>query len=148
MIRPSTADIGHISWLVDQLRKNFEAKHPEIAKSSEDLREIIAWYDRALLDYYKNPPSDAEGVVLFLAKRFSDLAVLSPVARFKMALRIEELKKIFADGPEKSFHVARDIYFWFYLDDQLLLSRNFLAVYLGDPIKGEAHFTRPWNTVS
>ena len=160
MIGKDTQDKRHIGEVVEILRKSFETKHADICRDYNSLREIISFYDTLLKDLAGRELQSGEEADNFLKEHIPFLLVRAPIVKTKAIGIMQELRRLFPNGSRKRLKLSGrqilelcpkepmakysgDREMIFDMDDYLLLSRNFLAVYLGDPIKKEEYYRNP-----
>jgi hypothetical protein len=142
---------------VDELRKSFEEKHSDICQNTEALRECIVFYDLALFACATEPPETGEDMDDIMSRCLDFLPLFCPIVRQKMENRINEIRKFFPVGRSRTLKlsveqvkalfpdhpilkVGIELEGSYFLEDYLLISRNFLAVYIGDPVKVPENF--------
>lgn len=136
-----------------ELRGSFENKHSDICGDTGALRDVIAIYDAILSDYICNPPQSKEEAEALYGRHTQDLSAFAPIAARKILAAIAEFGRLFPDGPIRRIkiaaHIVREMLpdnpiakintetkeICYELQDYILISRNFLAAYIGDPIK-------------
>lgn len=139
MIKQTSGDLRHISWLLGKLRGSFEKKHADIAPFADQIRAAVGIYDRMLYDFFARPPKNGRETREFFDRHFRRLANFSPLIRKKIAAELSKLEKRFAFGPERTIRIgSAEAKFW--LEDDIMIARNFLALYIGDPLRTEKNY--------
>jgi len=157
MIDKDTQDKRCVGGIVKTLRESFETKHADICRDHNALREVIAVYDLMLKELVVRPPRNREEMEAFLKKYLAIALTLPPIVCEKIVGKIKEIWKFFSDGAVRKAKLAAndvkklcsghpilklgfEMEITLDLDNHILLSRNFLAVYIGDPIKAEEDY--------
>lgn len=165
MIDKDTQNRRFVGEVVNQLRESFEKKHADICNDHNALREVIAVYDLMLKELAARSPRNREEMEAFLKKYLAAAISLSPIACEKVAGQAKEIWKFFSDGSTRKLKLSADdvkklgsghpileaglkMEVGIDLDNHILLSRNFLAVYIGDPIKTEGDYKDPVKNVN
>lgn len=138
---------------LNELRGSFENKHADICNDKDALRDVIAFYDTMLTDYIGHPPQNQKEVEALYDRHIQGLSAFAPIVKSKILNVIAKLRRFFSNGPKKLIRIAPETVrkmlpdnpiaeittktteIYYELQDYILISRNFLAAYIGDPIK-------------
>lgn len=160
MIDKDTQDRLFVGEAVNHLRESFETKHADICHDHNALRELIAVYDLMLKELAVRMPQNREEMEAFLKKYLAVAVTLSPLVCEKIVGQTKAIWKFFSGGATRRIKLSADevkqlgsghpileaglkMETTIHLDNHILLSRNFLAVYIGDPIKTENDYKNP-----